>query len=129
VKFYIGAVSALIVVGCAVAIGYLAFFAHHKELRHHNQAQLLNAIPVTATAELRTRGFAVSAPLRCWNMLETTPKKMRVACAGKTTKSQKVQVIGAAEAKVQEEYFTILVDGRPLVQNVGCLGADCHPKD
>ncbi|MCW2883679.1 MAG: hypothetical protein QOE54_1973 [Streptosporangiaceae bacterium] len=128
-KVYIGAVGALILAGCVVAIGYLTLFAHHKELRHHNQAQLLKAIPVTATAELRHRGFTLSKPLRCWNMHEATPKKMRVACAGTTTKDEKVQVIGAAEAKVQEEYFTILIDGRPLVQNVACLGADCHPKD
>jgi hypothetical protein len=129
VKVYIGALGALIVAGCAVAIGYLTLFAHPKELRHHNQAQLLAAMPVTATAELRHRGFVPRKPLHCWNMREAAPKKMRVACSGTTTKSERIQVIGAAEAKKKEEYFTILIDGRPLVQNVGCLGADCHPKD
>jgi hypothetical protein len=129
VKVYIGALGALILVGCAVAIGYLILFAHQKELRYHNQAQLLRAIPITATAELRARGVTLSGPLRCWNMREATPKKMRVACTGKTPKDEKIQVIGAAEVKVQEEYYTILVEGRPLVRNVGCLGADCHPKD
>jgi hypothetical protein len=129
VKVYIGALGALILVGCTVAIGYLTLFAHHKELRHHTQAQLLKAIPVTASAELRSRGYTLSQPLRCWNMKEATPQKMRVACAGTSARDEKIQVIGAAETKVKEEYFTILVNGRPLVQNVACLGADCHPKD
>jgi hypothetical protein len=129
VKVYICALGALILVGCGVAVGYLILFAHHKELRHHDQAQLLKAMPITTTAELRHRGLTLSKPLTCWNMRETTPRKMRVACVGTTTKNEKIQAIGAAESKVQEEYFTILVDGRPLVQNVDCLGADCHPQD
>jgi hypothetical protein len=128
VKVYIGALCALILVGCVIAIAYIAL-VDHKELRHHTQAQLLRAIPGTATAELRARGLTLSEPLNCWSMAEATSKKMRVACAGKTTRAERVQVIGAAESKVQEEYFTILVDGRPLVQNAECLGADCHPKD
>jgi hypothetical protein len=128
VKVYIGALGALILVGCAIAIGYITL-ADHRELRHHTQAQLLQAIPGTATAELRARGLTLSKPLNCWSMAGATPKKMRVACAGQTIRSERIQVIGAAESKVQEEYFTILVDGRPLVQNAGCLGADCHAKD
>ena len=128
-KVYIGALGALILVGCVIAIAYITLADHHKELRHQTQAQLLQAIPGTATAELRARGVTLSQPLNCWSMAGATPKKMRVACAGKTIRAERIQVIGAAESKVQEEYFTILVDGRPLVQNAGCLGTDCHAKD
>jgi hypothetical protein len=128
VKVYIGALCALILVVCVIAIGYITLI-DHKELRHHTQAQLLQAIPGAAASELRARGLTLSKPLNCWSMAEATPKKMRVACEGKTTRAERIQVFGAAESKVQEEYFTILVDGRPLVQNAECLGTDCHPKD
>ncbi|HEY7487309.1 MAG TPA: hypothetical protein VH912_22830 [Streptosporangiaceae bacterium] len=40
-----------------------------------------------------------------------------------------VQVFAAAEDKTKDQYFTILVNGRPVVQNAGCLGADCRKKD
>ena len=109
------------------ALVYVTMF-DHKELRYGTQAALLAAMPGTATGELKARGVALSAPLGCWDMPEATPKNLRVACEGRSTTARRVQVIGAAETKAVTQYFTILVDGRPLVQNVSCLGADCHAK-
>jgi hypothetical protein len=128
VKVLIGSVVALLLVGVGLSVAYIAHL-HRKELRYKTQDTLLRAMPATATAELQARGYPLSAPLQCRSMPDATRKKMRVACTGSSPKAKLIQVIGAAETKVQEQYFTILVNGRPLVQNVSCLGADCHPKD
>lgn len=127
VKTFAMVVAALVVAGVAVALVYVSF-VDHKELRYKTQAALLAAIPHTATGELAKRGVTLAGPLGCWSMPEATPRKLRVACMGQTVKGKRVKVIGAGEHKVQEEYFTILVDGHPLIKNAGCLGADCRPR-
>jgi hypothetical protein len=112
---------------CAVLAALLMIF-EAKELRHKSQTALLAATPVLAGDELRSRGHYLSSPLTCQSLPGHTGKHMRVSCSGATTDSKRVQVIGTAEDKVKEEYFTILLNGRPLVQNANCLGADCRPK-
>jgi hypothetical protein len=126
VKILVGAVAA-VVAGVAVALVY-AGFVGGKELRYRSQAALLAAMPAMATGELTARGMPLTAPLGCWSMPEARPKKMRVACMGQTARGKRIQVIGAAEESVKEQYFTILVDGHPVVQNAKCLGADCRRK-
>jgi len=127
VKVFIGAAAGILVAGVAAALVYVSFF-DHRELRYKTEGALLAAMPTTAAAELTSHNVALSEPLGCWALPEATPKKLRVACEGRTTKASRVQVIGAAEKKTVQQYFTILVDGKPLVQNAGCLGDDCHPK-
>lgn len=128
-RIFAAAIAALIglVITTAVLIGLLAVFGG-KELRHKTPAALLAAIPGIAADELRTRGHQLAGPLSCQHMPGSTKRRMRVSCSGTTTDRERVHVIGAAEDKVKQEYFTILVNGRPLVQNAGCLGMDCHPK-
>jgi hypothetical protein len=107
----------------------LVWFLTAKELRYGTQAALLRAVPTTAADELRARGVRLASPLSCASMPEATKKKMRVACTGKTLQRQPIEVIASGESKTQDHYYTILVNGRPLVQNAGCLGADCKKKD
>jgi hypothetical protein len=123
-KYLIVAVISCLVLGAAVALGFFLFGG--KELRYTTQAALLRAVPPTATDELRTRGVQLAAPLSCASIPGATPKRMRVACTGKANGGRRVQVFGAGEDKTQDQYFTILVDGHPIVQNAGCLGADCR---
>lgn len=130
VRKLVAAVVALIGIGmiCAVLAGLLMIF-ENRELRHKSQTALLAAVPTIAGDELRSRGHYLDRPLTCWSLPGYTKRHMRVSCSGATTDSKRVQVIGTAEDKVKEEYFTILLNGRPLVQNVHCLGADCRPKE
>jgi hypothetical protein len=126
VKTFIGVAAAVVIVGIGVA--FAVFLLGGKELRYKTQAELLAAAPKIASDELYARGHRLSTPLACRNMPGSTKSSMRVSCVGTTAKKQRVMVIGAAEDEVKEEYFTILVNGRPLVQNVNCLGADCRVK-
>jgi hypothetical protein len=130
VRKLVAAVVALIgsVMICAVLAGLLMIF-ESRELRHKSQIALLAATPTIAGDELRSRGHYLGRPLTCWNLPGYTKRHMRVSCSGETTDSKRVQVIGTAEDKVKEEYFTILLNGRPVVQNANCLGADCRPKE
>jgi hypothetical protein len=126
VKRFIGVAAAVVVCGISAAVAVFLFGG--KELRHKTQAELLAAVPKIASDELYARGRHLSLPLACRNMPGSTKRSMRVSCVGTTAKKERVMVLGAAEDEVKEEYFTILVNGRPLVQNVNCLGADCHAE-
>lgn len=117
-----------VAIALAVGLGFL-LFGSHKQLKYRTQAALLRAVPVTAAAELRARGVRLTAPLACTSMPEATKKKMRVACTGMAQGRKAVQVVAAGEARTQDQYYTILVGGRPVVQNAGCMGADCRHKD
>ena len=127
VKVFIGILAGLAVAGVAVALVYVSCF-DHRELRYGTEGALLAAVPGIAAGELNSRGVRLSEPLGCWSMPEATPRKLRVACDSRTTRAGRVQVIAAAEKKEVQQYFTILVDGRPLVQNAHCLGADCRAE-
>jgi hypothetical protein len=127
VKPIIGAaVAAAVIIGIGVGVAVLLLGG--KELRYKTQAELLAAIPRIASAELYAHGHHLALPLACRTMPHATKFSMLVSCVGTTAKKEQVKVFGAAEDAVKEEYYTILVDGRPLVQNVHCLGADCRVK-
>ena len=117
-----------VVVALAVGLGFW-LFGWHKELRYRTQAALLQAVPGTAADELRARGVRLTTPLACTSMPEATKKKLRVACTGTAQGRKAVQVVAAGDTKTKDHYFTILVGGRPVVQNADCMGADCRRKD
>jgi len=129
VRLLIGAIAAAII--ATVGVGVLAYSAmtDEKELRHPTQAQLRRALPELAAAELKARGHPLKSPLTCTDMAGWTARKMRVQCTGQTAAGLPVEVYGAAEKDTVTEYFTILVDGRPVVQNAPCLAADCRSED
>ncbi|HEU5159513.1 MAG TPA: hypothetical protein VFU43_21125 [Streptosporangiaceae bacterium] len=124
----VGIPCIVVAVGLGIGLGVL-LLGSHKELKYRTQAALLRAVPVTAADELRARGVRLTAPLRCVSMPEATKQKMRVACTGAAQGHRRIQVVAAGETKTQEHYYTILVGGRPVVQNAGCMGADCRHKD
>ena len=130
-KLFIRVGIPCIAVALAVAVGLgIMLTRSHKQLRYPTQAALLRAVPVTAADELRARGVRLAAPLACATMPGATRLKMRVACTGVAVQGRRaVQVVAAGEAKTQDQYYTILVAGRPIVQNAGCLGADCRRKE
>lgn len=130
VKLIVGAVAALLLAGVAVALVFarLADLADQKGTRYKSQAALLAALPSAATAELSSRGLVLAGPLGCWTMPEATPHKLRVACSGQTARGRGVQILAASEQKFKKQFFTILVEGRPLVQNAPCLGSGCRAK-
>ncbi|MEU5882722.1 hypothetical protein [Spirillospora sp. NPDC047279] len=123
----LGAVG-LLVAGAGAAVLYVTVI-HGKDLRYATQAELRNSMQTTAGSELRTRGVALGTALNCKDMNGWTKTKMRVACTGTTADKKDVQVFASGEDRSQEQYYTILVDGRPVVQNAGCLGTDCQKKD
>ncbi|WP_245974172.1 hypothetical protein [Thermomonospora umbrina] len=127
-KVLIGAVAAAIVVAVGVTVGYFVLF-DDEELRYKTQRALRNAMPALAAAELKARGHSLSGELDCRDLQGWTKRKLRVRCAGTTSTGKPVEVIGAAEDATRREFFTVLVDGRPVVQNVPCLGADCRADD
>jgi hypothetical protein len=120
--------AALIVLALAGGISYLAL-SGGKELKYKTQAALRNALPVTAAAELHQRGVTLAAPLKCADLPGWTKERLRVSCTGTTSDSKRVEVLGSGEKKTATTYYTILVGGRPVVQNATCLGADCHSQE
>ncbi|MFB4296408.1 hypothetical protein [Actinomadura sp. NTSP31] len=96
------------------------------ELQYKTQAALRKALPTKATDELSTRGLKLQSPLKCANLPGWTQKSMRVSCTGATADNKQVKVLGSGEQASKRNYFTILVDGRPVVENAQCLGAACH---
>ncbi|MBA8956708.1 hypothetical protein ACFQU9_35095 [Actinomadura namibiensis] len=119
---------ALAVVGVGAAVVYVTLI-DVKELRHPTQAKLRGAVPKAATAELQARGVALNTGLTCQDMPGWTKEKMRVACTGKAAGNKRVQVIATGEEATRDHYYTILVDGRPVVENASCLGPDCKVKE
>ncbi|MFG2006423.1 hypothetical protein ACGFNU_45485 [Spirillospora sp. NPDC048911] len=118
-------IAALIVIGVAAVIVH-ATLIDTKELRYQTQAELLNSTPATAGAELRARGVALGTALSCAHMPGWSKAKMRVSCTATTTDKKDVRVLASGEQAKREHYYTILVDGRPIVQNAHCLGEDCQ---
>lgn len=114
--------------GLAVGLGFL-LTGSDKQLEYRTQAALLRAVPVIAAAELRARGVRLTAPLACTSMPEATKLKTRVSCTGVAQGRQAVQIVAAGQLRTRDQYYTILVGGRPVVQNAACMGADCRHKD
>lgn len=133
VKLIIGTVIALATAGIATGVGYIALVGNGGQgqppkPRYTTQAALLGATPIRAADALREHGHDLTGPLVCRDLPGVTARRLRLTCAGTTTTRRNVQVIAAADVSRRAEYYTILVGGRPLVQNVTCLGADCHRK-
>ncbi|NVI90373.1 hypothetical protein [Actinomadura sp. BRA 177] len=120
--------AALLVLVVAGGAAYLAL-SGGKELKYKTQAALRKALPVTAAAELHQRGVTLAAPLKCEDLTGWTKERLRVSCSGKTSDKKPVEVLGSGDKKTAKTYYTILVDGRPVVENASCLGADCHSQE
>ncbi|RFS85060.1 hypothetical protein D0T12_13095 [Actinomadura spongiicola] len=115
----------LVLVGGGVAF----LLTGREELQYKTQSALRAALPVTAAAELREHGVSLASPLKCEDLPGWTKTKMRVSCTGTTSDKKTVEVLGSGEQETRKSYYTILVDGRPVVENKPCLGADCRAKD
>ncbi|QKG22502.1 hypothetical protein [Actinomadura verrucosospora] len=98
------------------------------ELSYKTQAALRKALPSKAADELTVRGLTLQSPLKCEDLPGWTKQRMRVSCSGTTADNKQVRVLGSGEESSKRNYFTILVDGRPVVENAQCLGASCHKK-
>ncbi|XRQ05638.1 hypothetical protein ACN3XK_55205 [Actinomadura welshii] len=116
---------ALLLAGAAVAF----LLTRGDELRYQTQAALREALPVTAAAELHERGVELAAPLECADLPGRTKERLRVSCSGTTSDDKPVTVIGSGERETARSHYTILVAGKPVVENASCLGADCHRED
>ncbi|TDD84075.1 hypothetical protein E1293_13625 [Actinomadura darangshiensis] len=123
----LGAAGLLVLI--AVGGGAYLLLSGRDELQYKTQAALRKALPVTAAAELHKRGVDLGSPLKCDDLPGWTKKKMRVSCTGTTSDKKPVKVLGSGEEETHKAYYTILVDGRPVVQNASCLGADCVRKE
>ncbi|GAA4241501.1 hypothetical protein GCM10022254_70570 [Actinomadura meridiana] len=121
--------SAALLVLALVGGGAAFLLTGRGELQYKTQSALRRAMPVTAAAELRERGVSLASPLKCADLPGWTKTKMRVSCTGTTSDQKPVEVLGTGQEDTHKAYYTILVDGRPLVENVSCLGADCGKKN
>ncbi|GAA2249902.1 hypothetical protein GCM10010402_00670 [Actinomadura luteofluorescens] len=121
--------SAALLVIAVVGGGAFLLLSGGQELQYKTQAALRKALPVTATAELHKHGVRLGAPLRCADLPGWTKKKMRVSCTGMTSDEKPVEVFGSGELETRKNYYTILVNGRPVVENASCLGADCRKQE
>ncbi|WP_067456671.1 hypothetical protein [Actinomadura macra] len=123
----LGPAALLVLVLLGAGIAYLTLSG--EELQYKTQSALRKALPTTAAAELHSRGVTLTSPLKCKDLPGWTKDKLRASCTGTTTDKQDVQVLGSGEEKSGKSYYTILVGGRPVVQNASCLGADCRHED
>ncbi|GAA4106984.1 hypothetical protein [Actinomadura miaoliensis] len=125
VRALVVGIAALAVAGVVTGVVYLAL-AGRGGPRYGSQDELRRALPRTAADELRARGVTLHGVLRCRDIPGWTEERLRVGCEGVTGDRRAVQVIGTGDDHTRQNYFTILVDGRPLVQNSSCLGEDCR---
>ncbi|WP_308166398.1 MULTISPECIES: hypothetical protein [Actinomadura] len=120
----LGPAALLVLALVGAGIAYLVL-AGGDELKYKTQAALREALPTTAAAELRSHGVTLRSPLKCGDLPGWTKSRLRAACTGTTTDARDVRVLGSGDSGNGKAYYTILVGGRPLVQNAPCLGADC----
>jgi hypothetical protein len=116
--------AGLVLAGAAAAIAFVVL-TDSKELRYPTQAALRDSLAANATEELRRRGITLASTLRCNDIPGWTRLRMRAGCQGSTTDKRPVQVIGTGEERTKTHHFTILVGGRPVVENADCIGAGC----
>lgn len=120
--------SAALLVLAVAGGGAFLLLSGREELTYKTQSALREALPVTAAAELHERGVTLASPLKCEDLPGWTKEKLRVSCTGTTSDKKPVEVLGSGERDTAESHYTILVDGRPVVENATCLGADCHAE-
>ncbi|WP_084550427.1 hypothetical protein [Actinomadura rifamycini] len=117
--------AALLVVG-GVAAAAIVLLTGGKELPYKTQAQMRDAMPAMAAAELERRGVTLAGPLTCDGVPGWTEQRLRVSCTGTTADKKPVEVLGSGQMETQDSFYTILVDGRPLVENAACIGDGCR---
>lgn len=110
--------STVLVVAFATACG-------GKQLLHTTERSLLSAINRHVPQELAGRGHQFTGRLACARQPGSRKESIRVRCTGATKTKKPVIVLASIEEETEDEFFTILVDGRPVVQNVRCLAQDC----
>ncbi|GLZ14444.1 hypothetical protein Acsp04_46790 [Actinomadura sp. NBRC 104425] len=125
VRAMVVGIAALAVVSAVTGVVYLVL-AGRGGPRYGSQEELRRVLPRTAADELRARGIGLLGALRCRDIPGWTEDRLRVGCEGVTGDRRPVQVIGTGDERTRRNYFTILVDGRPLVENSTCLGEDCR---
>lgn len=125
----LGSAALLVLVLVAAGGAVYLMLSGGAELKYGTQAALRGALPVTAAAELQQRGVRLAAPLKCADQPGRSKERIRVSCTGTTSDEKPVTVFGSGEKKTNRAYYTILVDGRPVVQNASCLGADCRSRE
>ena len=123
----LGAAALLVLV--VAGGGAFLLLSGGDELTYKTQAALRKALPVTAAAELHQRGVKLASPLECADLPGRTQEKLRVSCTGTTTDEKPVKVIGSGEHETAKSNYTILVNGKPVVENAPCLGADCDSDE
>ncbi|MEW2352464.1 hypothetical protein [Spirillospora sp. NPDC029432] len=121
-------IAGLAVLGVVAAAIVYVLLTDSKELRYPTQSALRGALGTTAADELRGRGIQLQKALSCHDLPGWTKLKLRAGCSGSTADKKTVQVIATGEDETREHHYTILVDGRPVVENARCLGADCGKK-
>ena len=117
--------SAALVVLALVGGGVAFLLTGRGELKYKTQSAMRRALPTTAAAELNKHGVSLASSLQCKDLPGWTKSKLRVTCSGTTSDKKQVEVLGSGEEESHESYYTILVDGHPIVENKSCLGADC----
>lgn len=120
------ALFVLVVVGGGAAF---LLVSGGEDLKYKTQSALRKALPDAAAAELRKHGVTLQSPLKCEDMPGWTKSKMRVSCTGTTSDKKPVEVLGSGEKETAKSYYTILVDGRPVVENAPCLGDGCDRRE
>ncbi|WP_254716012.1 hypothetical protein [Actinomadura sp. WMMB 499] len=122
------AVAALLVLG-GVAAAAIVLVTGGRELPYETQAQLQKAMPSMAAAELETRGVTLAGPLECEETPGASKQRLRVSCTGTTADKKPVEVLGSGQLETQDSFYTILVDGKPVVENAACIGKDCEKDE
>ncbi|WP_433333164.1 hypothetical protein [Spirillospora sp. CA-294931] len=127
VKALVAGCVVLLVLGIGAGVAYAAL-VDTKELRYKTQAALRTALPGLASHELRARGVALKAAPVCADIAGWTKERMRASCTATTASGDPVKVIATGDDATRHHSYTVLVDGRPVIENARCLGPDCQKK-
>ena len=122
----LGAAVLIVLLLAGGGIAYLLFGG--EKLTYETQAALRRALPSAAAAELEKRGVTLAGPLECEDLPGWTKDRLRVSCNGVTSDKKPVKVFASGDRETAESNYTILVAGRPVVENAHCLGADCKDE-
>jgi hypothetical protein len=109
----------------SAALATLATGCGGKELLYETEGALRAATNRSVPQELATRGHQIAGKLKCARQPGSTKSSIRLRCTGTTSAHKPVIVLASVEQDSEDSYFTILVDGRPVVENVRCLGQEC----
>lgn len=116
-----GLAGLAVITACATA----AAGCGGKELLYETEGALRAATSRAAPQELAARGHRLAGPLTCSRQPGSTEKSIRLRCTATTSTQKPVVVLASVEHDTDDSFFTILVDGRPIVENARCLGKEC----